>query len=261
MISWIAEFEDRLLTVAKKKISFSTIDLRWSIEHNRCWINGKVERYGSYKVKAGEKITLFPEKKPFFQPEPERILYEDDHLLLYNKPIHIDSPALATLLGTLLVHRLDRDTSGIILFAKSKLAQKKLEDLFRQRTIKKEYLALVEGKTQKQGVIEGNLMQQGKKVWAKTSWKCLKQGKKGALLQCSPWTGRTHQIRLHLKSIGHPILGDFDYGNRSGKPNLFRPLLHAASLSFNHPFEGKMIHISAPPPEDFLWWEKELVLS
>lgn len=246
----------RLLTFLKERFPFSTKDIRWSVEHGRCFVNGSVERFGSKQVKQGDKIAFFPEKRPFFQREEERILYEDDTLLVYNKPPYISSIDLAQLLGVHLIHRLDRDTTGVILFAKQKPGP--YEELFRKRKIKKTYHALVEGIPEKKGVFMapiGKIKEREGAViwgitrkgsWSKTEWVCEKAGKQWALIRCMPLTGRTHQIRVHMKALKHPILGDAKYGSRKATPGLFRPLLHASQLQFNDR------NFKAPLPSDFL---------
>lgn len=246
MNSWKAEKTQSLLSEIKSRFSncYTVKDLRWTIEHNRCWVNDEVERFASRKLCRGDKISIFPQKRPRFVCEKERILFEDDDLFVYNKPPLISSEALSELIGLPLVHRLDRDTSGVLLFPKNHRTKQTLEDLFRKRKIEKEYLAVVEGFPQK----EGEIVKPVKGKWAKTEWKRLAIKGKRALLQCKPITGRTHQIRIHLKAIGHPIAGDYDYGTRRGNLKIFRPLLHAKRVKFDSK------EFSAPVPEDLAFY-------
>ncbi len=246
--------------------SYSNRDLRWTIEHNRCWVGGLVERFASKKLIPGERVKVWPEKAPRFICDSERILYEDDELLIYNKPPFIASEDLAKLFQHSLVHRLDRDTTGCLLLAKTLKARQALERLFFKRKVKKTYHALVQGDPKIGGTISTPIKCVGRREGAviyaphprgdhaQTVWKKLGRQK----VVCYPKTGRTHQIRVHLKSVGLPILGDFEYGSKKALPGLFRPMLHAAELKFSHPTGEKTIHSFAPPPDDFLYWERRL---
>ncbi len=251
----------RLLAFAKQKLGddFTTKDLRWSIEHHRCRFNRKVERFCSRRLSVGDRIEIYPLKKLFFQFEADRVLFEDELLLAYNKPAGIASPDLAKLLELYLVHRLDRDTTGVMLFAKDREGQKELENLFRLRKIEKSYLAWVVGTPkEKSGVIDAPVAKIGQKegevTWgvadnekgleAKTEWVLEKPGKEASLIRCFPHTGRTHQIRVHLSHIGLPVVGDVRYGSREACKT-FRPLLHAEKVRVN----GQ--EILAPLPKDF----------
>lgn len=270
MKTWIAQSEERLLTFVKKKINkLTTKELRWAIEHNRCQVNGLVERFASHRLKKGDRVVIWTEKSQPFKRNPARILYEDDSLLLYNKPASIDSLSLSKQLNAHLVHRLDRDTTGVLLLAKNMLLKKSLEHLFRKRTIQKHYLAIVEGNPQKtegtiekflapvkkrEGAVVWGIVSRPRGVWSKTAWRLEAQGKKSALLSCFPYTGRTHQLRVHLKGVGHPILGDVEYGGFNQPAKLFRPLLHAYELIFIHPQTKKKLTITAPLPSDFETW-------
>ncbi|MCH9625473.1 MAG: Ribosomal large subunit pseudouridine synthase D [Chlamydiales bacterium] len=259
MNTWKVRNDTRLLSEVKTKFpdNYTTKDLRWAIEHNRCYVNGQIERFCSTRVQKGDVISIHVELSPKFVVDPARILYEDCDLLVYNKPIYFTSEALAELLQCHLVHRLDRDTSGVMLFAKTQKTQLAIEDLFAKKEIKKEYLALVEGTPGKEGVISGQMKilrrRKGAVIWgmadrglsSQTNWKMLKQYKTYALLLCQPLTGRTHQIRVHLQHIKHPILGDPVYGSKGYWKNVFRPLLHAHTITFC----GKSF--TAPIPEDF----------
>lgn len=239
-------------------------DLQWSIEHNRCRVNGEVERFSSRLVKKKDLITIWPTKRPFFQVETHRILYEDTNLFIYNKPPFICSLSLASLLKHLLVHRLDRDTSGVLILAKHSKAQALLEGLFRQRKIEKEYQAIVKGRfpeekivagmmgpiRRREGAVQWGMLKQGG-VSSKTHFKRLSYQSNASHLLCHPITGRTHQIRVHLSFCGHPILGDVEYGGRMQPEDLFRPLLHASQITFFYPLENRQLVIQAPLPEEF----------
>ena len=195
-----------------------------------------------------------------------KILYQDQELLILDKPAEIasESPQLAEM-GGFLVHRLDKGTSGVLIFAKTKVMRDQMFALFRRHQVEKSYLALVDGvPRQSSGSIENQLGKlheyQGQTLWgvvekglyACTEWHLERSGTEAALLRCYPKTGRTHQIRVHLNGIGHPILGDHQYGRRFKCH--YRParvLLHAQSVSFPHPTSGQQLTIEAPLPTDF----------
>ena len=220
---------------------------------------------------------------------PLDVLYEDKHMLAVNKAAGmIVHPGAATGEDTLvlallshcadslsgiggverpgLVHRLDKETTGVIVVAKSDKAHRALADQFATRTLKKEYLALVAGVPQLlSGTIDRAISRhpthrhrmtigEGGKP-ARTSWERVEIfGDIAALLRCQIFTGRTHQIRVHLKSLGHPILGDPLYGWKPD-PRLAkqpeRVMLHAEHLVIAHPISGKELDLRAPLPKDF----------
>jgi RluA family pseudouridine synthase len=265
----------RLLAFLREKVSgaSSVKALKRAIEARLCTINGKVECFSSKILAAGDLIEL-----DLSAVEAKRdalsIVYEDNDLIICNKPAGIvsENAAFNKLLpfyrGTLeLVHRLDKDTSGIIIAAKNKEMKEKLMDLFAKRQVRKAYLAIVDGPVKKkEGRIESHLSKkfsyQGQSIWgsvskgkgliAVTQWRCLKKGKNASLLLCEPETGRTHQLRVHLSEMGHPILGDYQYCREFTCP--LRPqrhLLHAFKIKFNHPSTKKLITAEASAPPDF----------
>ena len=214
---------------------------------------------------------------------PLDILYEDDHLLCLNKPAGlVVHPAAGHWQGTLvnailhhcgpvaagghplrpgIVHRLDKDTSGCILVAKNDGTLTHLAKQFAERTAQKVYLAVVRGRPRTTaGVISGALARHPvhrqrmavsthpEARAAETSWRLLGVEGKLSLLECRPKTGRTHQIRVHLKHLGHPVAGDRTYGGGADFP---RQLLHAWQLSVTHPATGAPLHLTAPIPADF----------
>ena len=195
------------------------------------------------------------------------IIYEDDSLFLVDKPSGLltmqapDSRA-ETLIDLVnkyfkkkgyltrayLCHRLDRDTSGIILLAKGKSVQRIMMDLFKERKIFKEYIAFVKGMPARQrGEIEYRINGQT----AKTHYQIIKGGHKFSVLKLQPVTGRKNQIRLHLRKIGHPILGDRRFNRGRDFPVKFRRVaLHAAKIVFFHPVTGKKMSFGADMPAD-----------
>lgn len=246
--------------------------LKRLIDQNRCEVNGKTERFASTPVYEGDSIVCyFDDPIPSHQTiDPARIIFEDDSLLIYNKPsgLACDEKGILLLFPQLkLVHRLDRDTTGLLIFAKNDISFQNLVKQFKEYKVKKKYLAIVDGQmTKPQGKIENYLGKQtsfsgqtvygattdSKGLYACTEWTKLKVQPQASLLACYPKTGRTHQIRVHLAESGHPLLSDFQYGKKFRCA--FRPthyLLHAESLSFFHPVTGEELHLTVPPPKDF----------
>jgi tRNA pseudouridine65 synthase len=200
-------------------------------------------------------------------------LYEDDQMIIVNKPSGIavhrgwdNEPVNATKLIRKLsgrravpVHRLDRATSGVLVFAFDGGTAGMLQDHFRDKTIDKRYLALVRGVTPEGGVIDHPVPKKikGPRVDAVTRFARLGVIEdRYSLVEAYPETGRTHQIRRHLKHLNHPLIGDTRYGD--GKENrrfrsdfgLLRLALHAVEVRFRHPHSGEALHIVAPPPDD-----------
>jgi 23S rRNA pseudouridine1911/1915/1917 synthase len=239
--------------------------------------------------KVGDEIEicflLTPELSLEPQPIPLDILFEDEYLIVVNKPAHmVVHPAPGhpknTFVNALLfhcnnltaidpvrpgiVHRLDKDTSGILIAAKTAQTHAKLVELFSSRRIQKAYLAICVG-TPKEGLIDAPIkrhpiqrkemtvcFERGKE--AKSLCKVLKKNQHLSLVEIQLLTGRTHQIRVHLNYIGTPVLGDLVYGSSSANKrfNTTRQLLHAHQLHFIHPMTHCPIHLSAPVPQDFL---------
>ncbi len=227
------------------------------------------------------------------------ILFEDEDIIVLNKPAGLLSipdrfgkdPSLKSLLqekfGEIFtVHRLDQYTSGLILFAKNATAHKQLSELFEGRTIIKKYLGIVNGRPQQQGVVEEFMMEHpirkgymiihAKGKESKTTYEVVTYFKQFALVSFQIHTGRTHQIRVHAKHIGHPIVSDDLYGDaeklklssikkknfklakqeEEERPLMGRQALHAASVCFE--YKGKELLIEAPLPKDFTATIKQL---
>lgn len=269
-----------ILDFLKKKIGpdYSARKIKQMVDTGFCTLNGRVERFASKSIGTGDRLSLIlnealSPKVPLF--DSTRILYQDDAILAYNKPPGVVSDdhkflkELEKAIGSslILLHRLDKETSGVLLFSKSKECADHITEQFRLREVKKCYYAIVDGVVGKQtGVIENFLgkrsVYQGQAMWgsveekkglfAKTLWKVRKKGKTATWMECHPETGRTHQIRVHMAEMGHPILGDFQYGRVFHCP--YRPsriLLHAADITLQHPYKTQMIYIQAPIPDDF----------
>ncbi len=254
---------------------------------DRLWIAGRPVR-ASYRLRGGEIVELLePEVDPTAAAVRGEaidldVLYEDDGVLAINKPpgmvVH---PAAGNRSGTLvhallhrdpsiawpgqieragIVHRLDRDTSGVILVAKTVRAHEALSRQFRERTIRKTYLALVHGTVREGGRLDqpiGRHPTERKRMSiagrppraAVTDYRPLERLGEFTLLEVRPLTGRTHQIRVHLAAAGFPIVGDRVYGGRS-RGGLARQALHAASIEFDNPGTGRHLRVEAPVSAD-----------
>lgn len=219
-------------------------EIKKSVEENGCHVNKKLERFSSYLVREGDVIA-------FSAPESKKIeiLYQDDTLAIVNKPAFIVSDADKGLLGWKLAHRLDKETSGCLLLAKTPQMEAALMELFRLRAVHKEYMAVVDKAPLKMsGTIEDPI--DGKT--AKTKWKRGQKGKKVCWIHCFPETGRTHQIRIHLATHGMAILGDWKYGKSfNSSYQTKRILLHSAVIEFIHPLTKQLIRAEAPLPKEF----------
>jgi len=264
-----------LLLFLKAKLNLSNRNLKSILESNCCTVNGRVERFGSSYIVASDIVLIdMPEtmaSATFPSSSAVSILYEDHNYVCIDKPAGIASDDSILIKGReklLLVHRLDKGTSGVLAFAKDQNSCEALEQLFRTRKVKKHYLAIVMGTPDKDyGRVDNFLAKiksyQGQSIWgavpenlhgslrAVTDWHVLKRGKGCALMECFPMTGRTHQIRVHMSGMGCPVVGDVQYGVKKIFYPSKRPLLHAAELSFEHPKTEKQILVKAPLPEDF----------
>lgn len=268
-----------LLSFLKSKLpeNYSVRQLKRALDSGACELNGRIERFGSKHVGVGDVVSFKSiniSSKQFTKIDPTAILYEDEDILAYNKPAGLVSDSKETLDAFQLyhprleiVHRLDKDTTGILLFAKNERAKEALFKSFREREVVKTYHALVDNNCKEpEGIIENYLGKighfHGQTLWGKvdkkrgslaiTKWYCERQLNHAALVRCLPLTGRTHQIRVHMKDSGHPILGDYQYSKQfkcTYKPE--RCLLHASQVEFMHPITNTKIQIKSPLPEDF----------
>ena len=291
--------------VAAHAAELSRARVQELIDSGLVLVNGQPSK-PSQKLKGGERVTVQPEPRAPLKAEAESIpldvLYEDDDLIVVNKPAGMTVHAGAgnftgTLVNALLgrgqslsqggdalrpgiVHRLDKDTSGAIVIAKSDFAHAKLSEAFQSRTMQKTYLALVQGKLAGvKGRIELAIARDpnrrikmsarpaGKSEnarAARTDWTVLQEFGAATLVQVQLHTGRTHQIRVHFSALKHPVVGDTLYGaatqlivGKTKLPALDRQFLHAARLSFAHPRTEKQTTITAPLAPDLkLYLEK-----
>ena len=236
-----------------------------------------------YALSAGETVTVSepePEAAPPVPPARFRIAYEDEHLIVVDKPAGVVvHPARGHRAGTLsqalagvaaggedaaragIVHRLDRDTSGLLVVARSEPAHRALRAALQAREITREYLVLVEGRPPaRTGTIDAPLGRD-RRVRTRmstdtdvpraaiTHFEIERALPRTTLLRVRLETGRTHQIRAHLRAIGHPVVGDPEYGT-AGRLGLDRQFLHAARLAFTHPVTGAPVDLSSPLPPD-----------
>ena len=258
------------------------------IEEGYVTVNDICITKASYIVSLNDKINIEipPLKNMEAQPEniPLHFYYEDEHIAVVEKPAGmVVHPACGNETGTLvnallfhikslsgiggvmrpgIVHRLDKDTSGIMIIAKSDIAHMHLSKQLEERTMDKRYLAVVEGKfSDISGFIDKPIARSKKDrkkmdidpkgKSAQTEWECIETLKGASLLNVHILTGRTHQIRVHMKSIGHPVVGDPIYGLKKGVPAT-RLLLHAHRLTFTHPISGETLTFVSPMPSEFL---------
>lgn len=244
-----------------------------------------------YKLEAGDEVRIPPvrvaeREEPAVSPHLQKVsalseamLYEDDYLLVLNKPsgtaVHGGSGLSFGVIEGLralrpqarfleLVHRLDRDTSGILLVAKKRSSLRALHEQLRGKEMQKDYLALVHGQWQShvkvvQAPLLKNILQSGERIVrvnsegkpSETRFKVEERYAFATLVRCSPVTGRTHQIRVHTQHAGHPIAFDDRYGDRDfdkqlANTGLSRLFLHAAALKFQHPDTGETMRVEAP---------------
>jgi 23S rRNA pseudouridine1911/1915/1917 synthase len=273
--------------LAHELTTYSRSRLQQLIRDGFVRLNGKAARPRDV-LRANDIVDLAepPAEKIDNQPEaiPLEILFEDVDLIVINKPaglvVHPGAGhGSGTLVNALLhhcpmlsgiggkerpgiVHRLDKETSGCIVVAKNDAAHRALSIQFAERTIEKIYLALVAGRLRKSsGVIDAAIgrhrvhrqkmsVRSSQGRTAKTEYRVLRAREQGSLVECKLHSGRTHQIRVHLHHLGHPVLGDRIYGAKFAK-DFPRQMLHAWKLGFTHPRLNQRLNFEAPLPEDF----------
>ena len=260
---------------------------RW-IGDGLCQVNGKTVTKAGYSVKAGDQVcfTVPDAVESTVEKEniPIDILYEDEDVAVVDKPCGmVVHPAAGNESGTLvnallyamdslsgiggvkrpgIVHRLDKDTSGILMVAKNDMAHESLSRQLSERTMEKHYLAVVEGNMKEPaGEIakpSARSIKDRKKMAidpegreSLTRWTLVENLRDAALLNVQILTGRTHQIRVHMQSIHRPLAGDSIYGLSKGGVRVPRLMLHAYTLDFDHPRTGERLHFEAQPPEEF----------
>ena len=279
---------DRYL--AEQGPEFSRSYLQKLLKEQKVTADGRPVK-ANYKIPPGAEIQVeIPDMEvPDIRPEdiPLDILYEDEHLLVVNKPkgmvVH---PAAGHTEGTLvnavmahcgdnlsgingvlrpgIVHRIDKDTTGALVICKEDAVHRDLAEQLKEHSIKRRYRAIVQGNLKEdEGTIEGPIgrhptdrkkmainYKNGKD--AVTHYKVLERFGQYTYIECRLETGRTHQIRVHMTSIGHPLLGDTVYGSSKNPFHLQGQTLHAMILGFRHPVTGEYIEFEAPLPDYFL---------
>jgi 23S rRNA pseudouridine1911/1915/1917 synthase len=291
---------ERIDKYVADRTSITRSQVQRLIESGLVLVNGKTVK-PNYRTRAGDHIDIIIAEErgaKALAPEdiPLDILYMDDHLAVVDKPAGmVVYPAAGHARGTLLnallfragklaavggplrpgvVHRLDKDTSGVMVVALDDGAYYGLAEQFRKRSIQRRYLALVygsmKGESGRIALSIGRSETDRKKMSTKarrgkealTAWEVAERFPGATLVSAKLATGRTHQIRVHFASIGHPVLGDRTYGKKTSievvdskskikaAVTLSRQMLHAETLGFTHPVSGKYVEFKAPPPQD-----------
>lgn len=274
---------DAYLTEALSR-KFSRQEIKFALNQSELLLNGKRVKPKSL-IKEGDLLEgLLPLEEKEFSIKAEKIdlkiVYEDKNVLVIDKPAGmVVHPASGHKQGTLvnallgkgsvlsslgekerpgIVHRLDKDTSGLLIVAKDNESHRKLQEQFASRTLSKTYLALVKGRVEfEEGHISKSISRDEKIKFkmavsskesakdAETVYKVLKRFRYSTLLQVKILTGRTHQIRVHFANLGHPVVGDVLYGNRDADSRL---ALHAWKIEFSHPKSGKKVACESEIP-------------
>lgn len=274
--------------IAMKEIDLSRVAIQRLLDEEKILVNGKKAK-SAYKIQNGDEITIFAEEPKEIKLEAEEIpldiIYEDDDILVVNKQkglvVH---PGNGNPNGTLvnavmahckdslsgiggeirpgIVHRIDKDTSGLLIIAKNDKAHINMSEQIKNHQVKKTYIALVRGHMKEnKATIDMPIARSDKE---RTKMAVSKRGKRAVthvtvlekfekftLLEVIIETGRTHQIRVHLAEIGYPIVGDFVYSNGKNPFGVEGQMLHSSRLEFKHPITGQEIKLEAPLPQYF----------
>jgi 23S rRNA pseudouridine1911/1915/1917 synthase len=285
--SFVAPAPGRLDALAASVLRVPRADVQRAIADDRVRVDG-VARAKSFRLLGGERVEVDLRAPGELEPEPGAeplvVRFEDPFLLVVSKPAGLVAhPTASRRTGTLvnrllalgvplsgasgrdrpgIVHRLDAGTSGLMIVAKDDAAHAAFADLFRRHAIDRRYLALVRGHPRHdEFVIEAPLERRGPRIVARASTGkdaetlivVQERFERSSLVEARPRTGRTHQIRVHLSSAGHPILGDRAYGgggDEAARLGLERPFLHSWWIGFDHPMTGERIELEDPLPED-----------
>jgi 23S rRNA pseudouridine1911/1915/1917 synthase len=282
--TFIAE-PGRLDVVVAARLAVPRADVQRAIASGSVLVDGHT-RPKSFRLSGGERVDVQLHSDEVLQPDPASldVLYEDEHLLVVSKPAGVlTHPTPSVRAGTLvnrllgrgtslssgtdpdrpgIVHRLDAGTSGVMVVAKDDEAHRRLSEMFRRHQSERAYLALVRGAVAHDRFrIEAPLSRDRARIRvraftgkeAATEVEVRERLPRSSLVEARPRTGRTHQIRVHLSSIGHPILGDRTYGGggaEAAQLGLSRPFLHSWRIAFEHPITGQRIELKDPLPED-----------
>lgn len=296
MPSWTVDRNVRLDRFLSEVAGVSRVKARELIEAGTVMVNGRLARKAALIVETGETVESTDDGSPATETRvvhmdiPLPILYEDDSCFVFDKPAGIpvhpgagipkDAPTVLHGIAKMfsdrgipfaashvLVHRLDKDTTGCLLVAKTPDAHRTLQIQFETRTVKKSYLALVYGIPKPTAAVidapigrstadrtKMTILGSAAAREARTTYRTLGTGKEAAFVACDLHTGRTHQLRVHLAGIGHPILGDPSYGSGqsdalSKKLGITDLCLHAWRLSFQSPATQEVVHAESPPSQ------------
>ena len=281
----VAEAPEPLAQFISRRGGIPLEDAQAAVARGGAFLRGKRARDPDAEVRRGDRVEVTLRAAGVEPLDQARLLHLDDCLLAVDKPAGVTAqedlaggPALPDLCGALLValgehpsqallvHRLDRGTTGVTVLASTRAAQAALLEEFREHRVEKEYLALVQGTpAAEEGVIDlplgpgerGLRKADPRGEPARTRWRVLERFAGAALISARPETGRTHQVRVHLRELGCPLLGDSRYGGPAfltqadgARLDCARPLLHALGLSLRHP-SGQRLDLTAHPPADF----------
>ena len=274
--------------IASKQSDLSRSNIQKLIDSGDILVNNSIKKM-SYKVQEGDVIQInVPEaREANIKPEniPIDIIYQDNDIIVVNKPkglvVHpADGNPDGTLVNAIMaickdglsgiggelrpgiVHRLDKDTSGLLIVAKNDKAHRLMSEQIKNREVRKIYIALVKGVvSENEATIDmpiGRSTKDRKKMAVRkdgkeavTHFKVLKRYPNYTLLEVKIDTGRTHQIRVHMAEIGHPVVGDMVYSSGKNEFGVEGQMLHAKSLDFKHPITGEQMHLEAPLPKYF----------
>ncbi|MCH7504678.1 RluA family pseudouridine synthase [PVC group bacterium] len=249
----LVHFLSRALKITRRRAK-SLIDAR------QVFVNNKRTWMASHLLEKGDVVEWIRVEKPDTKTQDFRVLFEDTWLMAVDKPPFITTTGKSSMEYLLkrrdkclsAIHRLDRDTSGVVLFAKNQEVFEGMKKLFRSHKVRKIYRVIVRGKLLQQNITIKKALD-GKQALTKV--KRLKTSQHATSVECDIVTGRKHQIRRHLAAIGHAVLGDqvYDVGPIRMKTfrRIPRQMIHASQVSFRSPFNGKAILISSKLPKDF----------
>lgn len=267
----IAGQSDELLRLDRFLMRHKIIDsrerIKLIIERGGILLNDKLVTFPSKKIKKDDRIFIRHIFLPDYNEGQElRVIHQDDDIIVINKPAGLLTlpdekstvPSVFSQLKKILwrenifpVHRLDKDTSGVMIFARNERAGKFLKEQFEKKQVKKIYLAVVRGKIKReQGIIKGIMHASGE--FGESFFSVIEQYEFATLVEVYPRTGRTNQIRIQFSELGHPLVGEYKYLRPSRGPCIIFPrvALHSNSITFSHPADFKEVTFSAPVPDD-----------
>jgi RluA family pseudouridine synthase len=265
--------EPKLLDFLKAKTKASNREIKAALDHGYCKVNGLIETIATKQLKIKDTIEIASLWQEWIHKKnsPIQVLYEDEDFFIIDKPEGLVSEETdiqkEIQKNYFLVHRLDKETSGVLILAKNMKMKNQMMSLFSQRNVHKTYVAIVDGSLkEKKGKMESFLALKarlhGQRIYqsdknrngdyALTYFEKIQEIPTASAVLVFPVTGRTHQLRVQFKELGHPILGDFLYEKKFVYPYLVRRMfLHSYSIEFKHPRTRKPVSIKAPLPVEF----------